>query len=419
MLNKRTHPIAKFLTCSFLICLLCGCSGSPQAEERDQKEVDTHIEGILHYNYFYEEDGILYSSSDRFMYSEWNPVEFDYICTDLTCDHRQSDCSAIKVSQGDIGGEFALYYNDKLIIIDSYSMNVDEGSSPEDDKITMSNTWKTDVYEADVDGTNRKKVQSFSGSVFSYVANAAVLVNGKLYFGGATEDKTEIFLDDKTGVQTDVVVTYDDVIYCVDLNDYSIETFAETKGKDDSAYSYNMKVFDGHVYAIEYSSQADKAMWYRINIADNTCSEIIQFDSNMPRFVGAIEDTVYYYYEEEPVLYAMDVEKLEEREVLSVELDSIYAWILDGQLLVQTDNSMEEGSYFSEYTLFDSEGNAGQVYHFDDYVTFFEGLGDKLIFVKPFDEGRSEWWCEKDDLADLLDKGIYIGDFLGSNNDKL
>ena len=121
MRRKRTRHIMNLAVVSLALCLFCGCSGSRQQGEASKDPSDAELEGILNFGYFYAEDGILFSSAEHFMYSEWkDPMGFDYICRDLTCDHQQSGCTAknFSSSDGDSRG-FGFYYQDKLILVQS------------------------------------------------------------------------------------------------------------------------------------------------------------------------------------------------------------------------------------------------------------------------------------------------------------
>ena len=62
------------------------------------------------------------------------------------------------------------------------------------------------------------------------------------------------------------------------------------------------------IYEIESSFQDDRAVWYRIDPAACGCEEILRFDSDVARFLGAIGDTVYYKYENSgKTLYAKNL----------------------------------------------------------------------------------------------------------------
>ena len=76
------------------LLLILSLAGTGRGDRRQVKEPSqtSQIEGTemvsktgaLSFGYFYGEDGIVVSSEKRFLYSDWEPVEFDYICMDPT-----------------------------------------------------------------------------------------------------------------------------------------------------------------------------------------------------------------------------------------------------------------------------------------------------------------------------------------------
>ncbi len=408
--------IFRILSLFILACILCGCSRN----QTQGKGNGADAMGTMFYGYFYQEDGIFLTTYERFMYSGWDAPSFEYICTDLTCSHKQEDCSAKQVSgDEDIVTQFGLYYDEKLVIVVSRGKYEFLNGEDENVKITE-DVYTTDVYEADPDGSNRRKVASFAGSgdrtngPFS-----ALLVGSRLYFGGPTKKREETTLNKETGEMSDLKIFYDDAIYCVNLEDYSVQTYAETKEKSEDVYLYNMHVYDGYVYAIESDTQNGKGMWYRIDPQTDECKEIAHFDGDIPWFIGAIDDTVYYNYSGDNHIYSLGIADSKEETLISLDEGmEAYAVVIDRQLVVETDESLEEGNYSVEYTLFDQDGNAGEVYQYDDYFTFADVIGDRIVFIKPFSE-KEEWWCEKGDFAGILEKGTYIGDFIGASHDQL
>ncbi len=277
------------------------------------------------------------------------------------------------------------------------------------------------VYEADKDGSNRKEMLSFPGSIQPMLSRAAVLINGKLYFAGDRESVSQYSVNEKDGTVSDTTARYDKAFYCVDLADYSVETteFEVPKGKTDSLVTSPLVIeaYDGYVYVL-LSFNGD-GEWYRINSADGASSKILSFESGNLRFVGAIGNTVYYTKEGTAAVYAMEIGSSEEKEVVSLETEDAedaVAYVLDGQLLVETAYSLDEGAEFSEYTLFDPAGKELRTYHYDEYVSFMRAAGDHLLSIR---SNLDVYWCRKEELADLLDKSIYIGNFFGRNIDNI
>jgi hypothetical protein len=149
----------KYGTILLSLCLVAsvwtGCGGEKSREESSRSE------GIMNFGYLYEEDGIyLTTVGDRMMSSSWDDVNFEYICEDLTCDHQGESCSAKLVDHGEgtVPLGFCVKYQDKLIIFDSYAEDKSpDGVETDVDFYAMDFRYQTDVYEANLDGTNRVK----------------------------------------------------------------------------------------------------------------------------------------------------------------------------------------------------------------------------------------------------------------------
>lgn len=403
---------------------LCACGGNGRAEKEE------NISGILQMGCFYEDNIITLSAPERFMYSEWEPAGFEYICTDPTCSHLSDSCSALTFHETGVNAKhLCVVYQDRLVILDSYAEHVDRGTHVTDGvtSLDVSYVWHTDVYEADPDGRNRKCKLSFAGSIGSAdLTFAAVMEEGVLYFGGPIESRI-VMENDEDGVVSRSEVIHSDAFYALDLEDYSVKMFAETEGKDSMSYSYYVGMFDGYVYARTSDSWQGSGDWYRIDTETGEWEEIIHFDSDAPWFFGAIGDIVYYYYDK-PVLYAMNVGTQEEREVLAVEQDRdfLVATVMEDQIWVMTDYSMEKGSTMTEYTVLNAKDDVVGHYHYDDYILFYGVVGDRLIYSKNMFSNEEMWWADeemwwvdKSDIANLTERGVYIGRADGKYNDPI
>ncbi|MCM1087663.1 MAG: YgdI/YgdR family lipoprotein, partial [Muribaculaceae bacterium] len=90
---------AIFLAAVLLTLSLTGCKNHSQVQTKTTENAEkTSKTGVLSYQYFYGEDEIALTSTEHFMYSDWEPVEFDYICTDPACSHLIESCSARTIS---------------------------------------------------------------------------------------------------------------------------------------------------------------------------------------------------------------------------------------------------------------------------------------------------------------------------------
>lgn len=412
--NKKTILVAALL----ILMVLTGCG-----KQKIQRRVVENLPktGALSFQYFYTDDCITMTSTERIMYSEWEPVEFDYICTDPSCSHLIESCSARTIERS--SNDFSIVYRNRLIILHSYFKSISNIDS--ENNMELEINYYTDVYEADLDGSNRSKKLTFLGGIAApQISHAAVLADGKIYFGGPTENVTKYVYEDGYGVvnEEDSANRNSDAVYCLDLNDYTVETFADTQDRaGGDAWMYQLYEFDGFIYAIVSNFQDDCAVWYRIDPSMGECREILRFDSDIAVFCGAIEDTVYYYYDKHgETLYAKDIASEEEKEIMSVSREGahVIAFILDGKILFQTDGSFEDGSFMSEYALLDRDGNSLDIIHYDDYITFLDVVGNRLIYFRTNAE-HDEWWVDKSELANLVENGVSIGTIWGEPQDTL
>ena len=420
-MRKRICFTVLFLILS-LVEVGCGDNRHPE----DSVQMEGAKAGALNSGYFFEEDGIAVSSKERFLYSDWEPVEFDYICMDPTCTHLTESCSARTIQDEEsILNDFCLLYQNRLIILHAYfQLTVNEISETVQE---WNYVYQTDVYEADPDGSNRRKKLTFSGSISSSaITYVAVLADGKLYFGGPTKERERIE-SDAQGQWLTFEWWTSDAIYCLDLNDYTLETYAameDKEVKDEEGYQYQFYAYDGMVYGMISNFKGDNAVWYRLDPKAGVCEEILRFDSNVAWFGGAIGDTVYYWYQNSwKTLYARDISaEVEEREIVTVTGENMIVspFVLDGQLLCMTDCRIEEGNRMAEYTVFDPEGKILDTIRYDDYIIFLDAVGDKILYYKMESDFDYElWWADKEDLKDLMEKGVRIGPLNGSALDRL
>jgi hypothetical protein len=385
----------------------------------------------MDFGYLFEEDGIyLTSSENRMMSTTWDDVDFEYICADLTCDHKGEGCSAKLVDHGDgiISSGFGVKYQDKLIIFDSYAELKSSDSVETDEDFYASDfRYKTDVYEANLDGTNRVKKLEFDGSIeATYVSNAVALIDNKIFFGGPLRDYTETPINED-GTTGEPTIEYDGAVYEVDLDNYTCKTYATFTDDPDPSWLYSMSIYDGNIYASEYNSVENKTRWYQINPETEKDLLLKEFSTGYPLLEGVIDDTIYYQDDEKNLtIYTSPINDSEKENVfLTFEgtatedaADIFNVFTLDDMILVQTSGSADEGNDYSEYTWYDTDGNAKKTVKYDKYITYADVVGDRIIYMTPYEE-QEEWWCNKEDFENLEEKSTYIGSIFGREHDTI
>lgn len=442
-MGKRTYTNKgiRFAACLLVLCLAgTGCGAGGQVRSKGEENETEAVQGsqnppksgTLETYYFFEEDGIALSSGKHFMYSDWEPVEFDVICMDPTCNHLTEGCSARSLSrEGELANDFCLIYGERLIILHAVREYQSETLSEEGAETLVTEScdvYSTEVYEADPDGSNRRKKASFPGAIDTpAMGHGAVLADGKLYFGGPPRHRDR-YESDMSGGMTHWRSWTSHALYCLDLEEYTVETFAVTEDAEGSGYMYQFYEYEGMIYAVisNYDNGVDCAIWYRIDPAAGGCEEIFRFDPvgdrGVPRFNGVIGNTVYYVYENSnKTLYARDIAAgAEEREIMTVDGEDrqVIAFILDGQILFQTDGCYEGEDRMTEYAVLDKDGNLLDTIRYDEYIVFGDVIGDKILYYAMVSD-CDRWWAYKEDLADLLEKGVGIGYYNGAVHDSL
>ncbi len=415
--RKNEFRIVIGILCA--VSLLGGCGNSKQQENVGEQ---FNINGKLHCGYFYQDESICLATSEHFIESSWNLVEFDYICQEITCTHNSEDCSAKFISYNNLlqseeyetnNRTFSFEYLGKRIILITYC----------DDFITetvdnslckFTQTYKTEIYEAELDGSNRKLVVCFDGGIdSSTISYASVLKNGKLYFGGMLNVSTEAEVDEDTGIITSQIDYVEHAFYQVDLLDYSVNTIGRERTLLEEGYTYQAYQGNNWIYLSRFNNTNEKGTWYAINNSTGEYQEIARFEMQAPTIVGIMNDVVYA--DRDNILYQYDWmmnDTIEEFYISDNEF--VIADIFEDEIWIATDMSHEEGNEYVEYTVMDKDRNVLRTNHYSEYITFLDVIGDKVLYLKPFTEGIEEWWCELDKV-DTLEDSVYIGDYFGRN----
>ena len=399
----------------FLFHTLTGCSIQNTPESTDYS-----ANGKLHCGYFYQENKLNLTTKDHFMESEsWNPIEFDYICQDITCNHKGVKCEAGFIASTDIFREdvertgeniFSFEYNGKRIIVDTY---LDECITEQQE---MMQEWKmlykTDIYKANQDGSNRKLILSFDGGINSTAgANSAVLYNGKLYLGGIMNMTAMAKQNEKTQMIEALETYINHAFYEIDMSTYEVKAIGKENCLLDGGYSYQVFQEGDWIYFIRYSSLNQKADWYVINNITGESRNIISFESETPYIEGIIDDCIIAYKGNELYLYNW-LEKDTMDMIYKSEDENLIASVLEDEIWVATDKSFDKGNDYIEYIVLDKNGNVIKNNYYSEYITFLEVMGERVVYLKPLTEEIEEWWCDWDQV-ETLEGSTYIGTFFG------
>lgn len=409
------------ITILLIVSILCiGC----KKEKQNNLETSCSgmLEGVMNYYYYFNDEGIYIANSDRIMYSDWNKIDFDYVCTDPVCMHKEYSCTAYAIDdekRREDRSSFVVAYEDKMVIFEKY--NVDDREEI-DEKITRYNAkYYIDVYVAEADGSNRKLQTTIEGTTDSNIMYNGVIVHkGKVWFGGVKEVETiSVFNKGDIGEgYFQEEITYSDAVYSIDLNDCKVMEYGLEKDKKCQFDTVSFLTDKDNVYAIKQCFESKKISVFRIN-SENNCEFLFSENETDMFIVGLLGDRLYYA-DEKKLYYRKlsDASKRQEFEVKGAD-NMINSFIVGDKLAVLTDCEWD-GEIIKKcnYTFFDVNGNEIKKCSYDEYFTFFQVIGDRVIFTKPFSD-KQMWWTDIDNVENIFDEATYIGTFVGAEHDIL
>lgn len=417
----------KFKTVITLLTILatvgcCGCNQNNKTIDNNEKLPVTdniQTDAILTDSYLFMQSGIGISG-ERFMFSDWENPEFLYTCTDFTCSHTKEGCTSLREQHTDdkrdihhISSKF-VYYKDKMIIFDVYEITqfqeTVEGENTIVNKII--NNRITDVYEADMEGGNRKLVLTFEGGPES--TGTCLLIDNEVVFGGA---KSTIRISKHEEDEVRSSEEYDEAIFALNLDNYSVK---EYEIDDSVSYGiYHMRAYDNYVYAVLRTDvilgdggvvvdNADEK-WYRIDLENDTCELINEIEDKDVAFFGAIDNKIYYSYYDDIIYYKEVGDDTQEKEFIKINHDIPVGFIYDDMIAIMTEAENDGSNYKIKYVWYDSEGKELFSHEYNEWLIFSEVIGDRIIYMRPFEEGIPQLWINKDDVDKLETDGTLIG----------
>ena len=217
---------------AMMMAMLTGCGKTADSTGDKQRNEDyRYSAGFGMQKVTYQPQGVSFQKYGLIYYSEWEDDAMDVICDDPACEHNTSACGA-KVSNFGI----SLVHNNRRIIID-----------PEDAECEIINDTDRIIYgkmalmEADMNGSNRKKVLTFdmnlpivSGIVYDdrlYVAGIQSTYEHQVYNGLVYDESIGDYVPQYTCEQT-----YSEAVLCIDLNTYEV---TEVFRADDVVHAHN------------------------------------------------------------------------------------------------------------------------------------------------------------------------------------
>ncbi len=398
----------KLLLCVTVLLgvLLISCT-----KDKIKKEpVDMELEGMMAMYYYFSDSGILIANQDRLMYSDWEEIQFDYICTDPLCTHMEgTSCTAISSSKDN--NVFTVEYDGKLILFEKYYVQEQEKVNEKEYKTTTQ--YYIDIYEAKLDGSNRQHKLTMEGSTMSEVMNAGVIVaGGYAWFGGT---KSDCIISE---IDKEYTYSGTNALFAIDLDDFEVKEYAVESDVAHEDYSMKFVVGSEYVYASKNSVAEKTTSVYRIDVTNDTC-ELLFKEDKYCYIIGELGNR-FYYYDNENHIYYRDLSNPDEMKIFEGMGDEgcNIAAIVGDKFAVVTKFVEQDGAYEIEYTFFDAEGNEIERHTYNEHFVFWGEYGDRIVYVKPFAE-QQMWWTDTDDLGAILENGTYIGTFIGAEHDTL
>ena len=360
----------KTLVLSMIVLMLCitACDSSEEVPQNnigiDYGLIEGEKNGACYLDYYIQDDCITSNKKGWYEISTYDNVDLENICLDPTCSHvTGSSCTANPIAHDNtMSRSICVTYNNKLIVLDSYLEQESDGG------LDDTHTWITDVYEADLDGSNRKCVLSFNGSFNACsLLDQNVMCNGKMYFGG---EKYTIYRCEMDEEGMPVWSSESEhAFFCVDLNDYTLTEYLTGPGELSSGDVY---MYDDVVYIAERRDPNYRL--YRIT-EDNEVEKLLEKDRVIIP-VGVIEDEFYYYYQNDSanVMYSMKFGSDEE----TVFAENVYhAEVMYGKIYVLQTGWTDD---YSKHIVYDTDGNIVDIIEYDEYMYFCGNVGDKVIY---------------------------------------
>lgn len=169
-----------------LLCMLCACGSAPKPDAQKQESNETkeskelvELTNQKLTSSTYTKDGYYYMSQDakelkdgryatHLMYMDFASQREIFLCSDTGCKHDSEDCPSVFLTDEFpiLSTKIFIYHDHLYILAREYD---DDGSiyyfSQMDSAFNDIEAKQTILYQADLDGTNRKKIYSFDAGL--------------------------------------------------------------------------------------------------------------------------------------------------------------------------------------------------------------------------------------------------------------
>ncbi len=415
---RKTRRHMGLLYALALAASLTGCDSTGGKEGTDIAGADG-INGYIYLGSAYQNEGIT-TGTEQIFWSDWDSPGMRIICQDPTCGHLVYNsktnpdpvCSAAVRNPG-VFTNSIVYNGRRLIFVTSSETKSDVDEM--EIGVSSITTFYTDIYECEMDGSNRRRVGSFEGSVD---LSDGLIYDHVLYFSSFKKSesvKTEEYTDEY-GIEGYITENADTHQLCtLDLSTMEFTGFSEREGSNFT----DITKLGNHVYSMN-DGGSETSVLYRLDTEDNTCEEVYKSDAPF-WLAGGIDQTLLFFTQDMEedcfYFYLYDENTGETKDLVKSPVSD--ACVVGDCFAVKTEyirsGEEEDGrDYKVEYSFYNKDGELLQKAYYQRNVTLMFTVGDHLLFnLMGTDEGVGEkkdgvYVADKDELLELEEKGTYI-----------
>lgn len=392
--------------------LLPGCNSTGQKYEENRIDAisfSDNLDIVALARNVLQKEAIYTSTGAHYMRHDWNEEEYHYICNDIYCNHMDKSCTAFTADESDIScdNSLAFEYNGKLIILDAYLRNGETALELNENESSVCSWTYTTIFEADLDGGNRRKVAEFLGGpselAFFEIRCGLIVHDGIMYFAGAISHDVVFCADLETGEATTYEVETDQC-YAVNLTDYSVQTF------------FPEQHINGKTLTVSIFIDGDDVCFCKSKFLDNYANNIktvhvinkngeTVHEAELPNgsSVLDIRNDIAYIFTKDQNVISFDLGTNESSIVIE---DVQGAGMLQDGFFCERHKDLTTLKDMIYYT-FDLDGNIQNSYKYDNFYAIGITYGDYFIVSDRLQEKL--YMIDPADLENLDENRIFIG----------
>lgn len=357
----------------------------------------------------YQPQGVSIIKDGSIYYSAWEDDSMEIICNDPACEHKNYTCSA-KVGYNAI----SLVQGGKRLIIAEEDPTIELVNST--DRVIY---HKSSLVEADMDGTNQKKVKDLncimpmlSGIVYDnklYIGSKCTTYEHRMDNGLVYDEISDSYVPNLLEIQT-----YDYVILCVDLISYETTEVYKSEGIE-GALGIRLYADENAVYALlesidytneDYTITESSYALYQIDGVNITKIKGESLTNLSCYPYGVMNGNLYFRYATyvDCELGEYDgIFRIADGQVQKIDGKSFIHGIADQNTYVST--WQDDGKLRYDFYELDSDKLVDSIIY-DRGVAYNEIFWGKVVYMlEDFPETHRYYF---DDIKDIRDLGKYV-----------